>query len=325
MIHRILIILFAIAGIISTFLPWLYYPKSDISIYGYMSDGLISGIIFFVILLLTSFSIFKKKLSWTYLIITTLLLIAAIVLSYSKHIGIEAEKITYATDIPTIAIATAGFHQGIGIYLSGIAGLASLIVLVAALFDQRVQNKAKLNDQRFIPGRRSVILSSLALILTAVIVIIFFRLDSRNNGDQLESIETQFSEDVKKMGNALANEDYQTFIDFSPPILIQNFGGRESMLEIIEKPYNELKSSGVRVKGVKLLRILEVQRSGDFFQAIIEQEVRLEKHGKNNSLFQKMLALSEDGGETWHYLNIENSDREEIERFYPNLLDDITF
>ncbi|MDA9263396.1 hypothetical protein OAD00_03715 [Saprospiraceae bacterium] len=59
-IFKNLIVLFAILGISSTFMPWVHYPNVDISLYGYQGDGILTGVIFSFIFLYVVFS-FKKK------------------------------------------------------------------------------------------------------------------------------------------------------------------------------------------------------------------------------------------------------------------------
>ncbi|MBK9744740.1 MAG: hypothetical protein IPO94_18170 [Saprospiraceae bacterium] len=52
-----LMIIFAVLGITATFMPWLHYPKGDAVFYGYIGDGLVTGLVFFIWLVYLLFTI----------------------------------------------------------------------------------------------------------------------------------------------------------------------------------------------------------------------------------------------------------------------------
>ena len=54
--QRILLVIFSILGIAAAFLPWLYFPKTDDTLYGYRVDGIVTGFLFFLILVTVLFT-----------------------------------------------------------------------------------------------------------------------------------------------------------------------------------------------------------------------------------------------------------------------------
>ncbi len=62
MIIRLIFIFLSIIGIGSTFMPWLYYPKANAVLYGYLSDGIITGFLYLLILIFAIYTYRKKIL-----------------------------------------------------------------------------------------------------------------------------------------------------------------------------------------------------------------------------------------------------------------------
>ena len=324
---RLLVLLFALLGIGATFMPWMHYPKGDGIIYGYSVDGVVTGFLFFLVFIYSLFTLRKKRLRWVPAIIAGILGILLAWLSYASIQSIEAEKITFHTTDPLIASVSAGFYQGIGIYMYGIAGLGVFLSILLSLFLQyRYPPVAAKNSSNPELSRTYAILYS-AGVLVVVIVLGWLYIQPVNPlvKTDTEQWEPRFEEDIQQMGQALAKGDYEAFMAFNHPMLIQNYGGEEEFRYILENALMEFLQTGYRINGTKFLDVRDIESSGNQLQAVITQELSMQQNGVDTVILQSMLAVSENRGESWYYMDINGKTKDEIQRFFPSLLEDINF
>ena len=60
-IKNIILIPLTFVGVFTLFLPWIVYPRLDMTIKGYDGDGWLVSILFFLALLLNTYLFFKTK------------------------------------------------------------------------------------------------------------------------------------------------------------------------------------------------------------------------------------------------------------------------
>ena len=147
MTFRHILILFCAVGISSTFMPWLHYPKPDAVVYGYVSDGIVTGFIFLLILIVSVYNIKKSAFNYVGSGFMALVSLWMGFEAYKKINDIEAEKLNFSTDNPVIALSTAGFEQGIGIYVMGMASVAIFVTIILALLFQAFSPKLVHNEE----------------------------------------------------------------------------------------------------------------------------------------------------------------------------------
>lgn len=325
MLHRILLIIAALGGISATFLPWLHYPKNDGVFYGYLGDGVFTGFLFLLILVFSIYVYRKKQFPTIASLIFGVMGLLLAFLAYSKIENIEAEKIDFTTNNPIISSVSAGFHQGIGIYVFGIAGLiVFLSILFGWLYQQYGSSSQK--EKASPDNRRKVFKYAVGAILAVVILFAGYLMlkpgtESVNEGE----FEQVFKKDLKTMGRALMDENYNAFIEYNHPIMIQSYGGRAKLLEILHVSMNEMKLSGRSIKDVRFSKLIDIKRSGNDIQAIINQTMTVSQNGLDQNQIQKMLVVSDNGGANWYYINIEGQTKDEIIKIFPYLIEELKF
>ena len=324
-IKNISLIFFSVLGISATFMPWLHYPKGNGVIYGYLVDGIVTGFVFFLILLYSLLTLKKRHFNSIFSFIIAGLGFLMAVASYSYILELEAEKLNFKTENPMIAIATAGFHQGIGIYIFGIAGLGVFLTILLHYLFKVFNTKSTISNQ-FSNNANIVIKYGTYLVIIILIASMFFALfKNKNQNITQDSVRTEITKEISGMGKALANGDYNSFIDYNHPVMIQSYGGREKAISLIQAAMDELKSSGTTIRDVSLADIYDIKYEADNIQAIITQQVIFDENGKDKKEIQKMIAVSEDGGANWHFININGKTKAEMFKFFPVLNPNLKF
>jgi hypothetical protein len=324
MIFRVLLIIFSLLGISATFMPWLHYPKAGGVFYGYMVDGVLTGFLFLIILVFSLVVYRKQRFPTIASIIFGLLGLLLAFWSYDNIRDMEAEKINFTTNDPVISAVSAGFHQGIGMYVFGIAGLGVLLTLLFGWLLQRTR-KSKTEGSEKALNRKMLIYVGAVVLIGAIIFSVFKWGLPENNTLSKEELEKTFTRDIKIMGTALINRDYNKFIKYNHPIMIQSYGGRSHLYEILDVTRNELDMAGTEIKEVRFDKILDLQKSGNDIQAVLLQTLTLTQNNQEQVQIQKMLAVSEDGGANWYYINIEGKTKDEIKQEFPALNEKLKF
>lgn len=324
-LKNLFLIFFSALGISATFMPWMHYPKGNGIIYGYLGDGIVTGFVFFLILLYALITLRKRLLHSIFSFIIAGLGFLMALLSYSKIQEIEAEKLNFKTENPMIAIATAGFHEGIGIYIFGIAGLGVFLTIIAAFLYKFFNSKS--NDADNFSENNSIILkyTGYLIIIAMIAVSMIFLLENKNNAVSKESIRNEIKDQVSIMGKALTKGDYNTFVAYNHPVMIQSYGGKEKTISLLRSTLDELKKSGRSIQDVSLAEIYDMTHDGKKIQAIITMKVIYSGTENEKTEIQKMIAVSDDGGANWHFINIDGKTKAEMLKFFPDLNPNLKF
>ena len=314
-LNRALILFFAVIGVIaSLFLPWVHYPKLENHVlYGRMGDGWLTALFF---LLVALFILFKRKKSsikkgWLTLISIIGLVLAG--MSIQKVQTIEDQKTNFNSENPIFDIAAAGFYQGSGLYLFGIAGLGILLCSLILLFEKgpNVNSETK-------PFINSKSLGIASVVLCALLS--FYFLGSSLSSSKADSVLAEAIEKgIEEMGEALINQDIEAFVAFNHPIVVQSFGGKEKMTELMQSSVQELKLSGNIIRDISMLDILDIQEDASSIQALVAQSVEAEFNGEIRTEIQNIIAVSEDNGSNWYFINTYDNSRDELEKVFPQL------
>lgn len=304
-------LLISIVGTIATFLPWVYYPKGDTNLYGYVGDGIVTGFVFLLIGIFSIVEIIKRKNITSLKIINALLSLWMMILAVSNIMDIEHQKTNFETDNPFIGAAFAGFTQGSGLYVLGFSGLGVLIFSLIGLYigkkNPDTSNNKKL--QIYLPV-------SIVLALLIVFLVNLNGLSFKSAPDE-EQMQVIFQRDVEKMGKCLIERDYECFVNYNHPMIIQSYGSKEKMKETVNGAMHTYRDMGGEYKNIKFVDIQQIEHKGRNIQAIINQDVTIIKNNENVVERQRLLAVSEDNGATWYYINLNGMTREKISDFYP--------
>lgn len=287
--------------------------------YGYRADGAVTGIVFFLIFIFSVYTILKKSYNPVITIICGLFGLLMAYLAYHKIMAVEAEKLTYTHINPMVSAAFAGAHQGIGLYVLGIAGVGIFLSVFTLITDQKLNRSAD-GLPLFTWGK---FLSPRYLIPFFVIVIgfaaTFLYYDKTRPVITLESIRPVINADVSKMGESLSNGEYDRFIDFNHLIMVQSLGGRAKMKELIKSTMEGFKEKGTTISRIDLQDIVNMAVDSKIVQAIITQKVYYHTEGHDVEDLQKLIAVSNDYGATWQYINITGKTKADMIKFFPEL------
>lgn len=156
--------------------------------------------------------------------------------------------------------------------------------------------------------------------------IIFFSFLTMGNGcrksnaaSDLDQMNAIFSKDIEKMGQCLINRDYECYIAYNHPAVLKAYGDKSKMKEQLNLAMRQYKDDVGEYKKMTFAGIDQVFYDNGNIQAIIDQDITVQKSGSEEVERQKILAISEDNGTSWHYIVLAGMNREKVEQLYPNL------
>lgn len=317
MLNRIGVLIASAVGIISTFLPWVYFPNAaNAALSGVVGDGVLVIIMLVLVLGYEIIQLFKREESthWFRHISLVVGVLTSILALY------KIIKFTNDTSIPNTENyianqALAGAELGYGLYL--LLGASLLLVLLKLIGCRYREVKASKSNSR------------LSLAVTALIILggtLFYNNKFQATSINLEKETVLIEQSINEMGDALVNGNYDTFVSYNHPVMVASFGDKEKMKELITNTMIDLKSRGNEIISVKFNNVDKVVRKGSNYQALVSQEVKFKAVGQPRVEVQKMVAVSNDGGDSWKFINVSNGKSdEEIRKIFPQLVEEFDF
>lgn len=137
--QRVILLILAVIGMSTIFMPWVVYPRIDVFLTGSMGDGWISFALFLIILIIILIKGISKPLSafQKYTVFGCALL--NLVMVVFKIYNFSIDKANFNPEDPYLITATAGSHLGYGLYM--LAVISALTLIIVFLFNTRKRTK----------------------------------------------------------------------------------------------------------------------------------------------------------------------------------------
>lgn len=301
--NRKLLILFTLLGLSATFMPWVYIPKSDQSLYGYLGDGLVTGFLFILAFILVLFQ--SKSSSLKPWVKNSLIAIFGIILLIGlvKIYNFNFNKDTSGEINFMISNALIGMRLGIGVYVMALASAGSL-------FLTSLDSGASLKSTVF--SKRLVFLS----FGTITTLIIFWGLSQFSREENDESMETTLRQDFKEMQYAFQTNDLDKFITYIHPVTVKPLG-EENFKSAIQGARKYLDAQSVSIKAVFVDSIIHTEKNLNNIQTIVLNRIVFDRPTGDSTAFQRTLCVSEDGGKKWYYFNTTGQSFQDIKNGFP--------
>lgn len=146
-----------------------------------------------------------------------------------------------------------------------------------------------------------------------------------NAAPDLDQMKAIFTKDIEKMGQCLIDRDYECYIAFNHAAILKAYGDKSKMKEQLNLAMRQYKDDVGEYKKMSFAGIDQIFNENRNIQAIINQDITVQKNGSEEVERQKLLAISEDDGISWHYIVLVGMNREKVEQLYPNLNNKIIY
>jgi hypothetical protein len=130
---------------------------------------------------------------------------------------------------------------------------------------------------------------------------------------------TTIKASAMEMGNALAQKNSKKFIDYQHPVMIKLAGGEEQLRTISDSALKIFEQLGGRVSKINYGNPSEIVSHKKVLQSVIPQTLTLTSFIANIEIVSSLIAISEDGGKNWRFIDTNLFSVKEIKSAMPEL------
>ena len=136
------------------------------------------------------------------------------------------------------------------------------------------------------------------------------------------SVVAQDTSLVKKQANELAQAairgDFLKAIHYTYPKMVQLAGGKEKMLKVAKAGMKSMKKKGMEIDFASIGTPGKFYKAGKQIHCLVPETIRL-KLSKGHAISTGfLLAISNDGGKTWTFIDLNQFTNESIVDILPN-------
>jgi hypothetical protein len=135
------------------------------------------------------------------------------------------------------------------------------------------------------------------------------------NAQHTSSIKTA----AMDMGNALAQKNSKKFIGYMHPVMIELAGGEEQLRIISDSALKVFEQFGGRVSKISFGNPGEVVNHKKMLQSVIPQTLTLTSFIGDVELSTSLIAISEDEGKNWRFIDTNLFSLKEIKSAMPEI------
>lgn len=301
------LILFSMLGILTVTLPWIYYPRLDLTLYGHDGDGVMVSILFSIIFFVQLYIFFKKKTQKNkgYNIACGVISTLILILSIYKIKAFYKEVYEFVSNDPIVSYSGAGARLEYGL---NVIVIFSFICLVTSVFGA------------YMKSMKHLIFALVVCILVGLST--WFVIQKINAPDKLDKIEIEenLASHFSTMSKALISKQTNEFVEYIHPILYQSIGGKRKLAELMTELYTD-----VTVKSAKIDKIYKTASDGEAIQVLLLQSIVIQNGAQEVENTNKSLAFSYDGGLNWKFAGIEDRSFDEMRKILPELKEELRY
>ncbi|GAB5524927.1 MAG: hypothetical protein Roseis2KO_27990 [Roseivirga sp.] len=138
-----------------------------------------------------------------------------------------------------------------------------------------------------------------------------FQLPAQTDADLLDKAR----KNAQEMSDAFHAEDYDTFMDFTHPTVIEDIGGREKMKEFLSNGLGP----NIEFVSTEIVRAKKLFKKGDTYQCAMKQNQIMEVEGRRYLIAGWLIGISYNAGAEWSYISVSNYTLDHMRQFFPEL------
>ncbi len=121
------------------------------------------------------------------------------------------------------------------------------------------------------------------------------------------------------MKQSILDKNYAAFTNYVHPKIIAMAGGRDTLILLTKKSFGQLEAQGYTISNITNDDPSQIITEGNLLQSLLPEEFELK--AKNGHLLTKsyMLAISDDNGRTWKFIDTSNKTFDQLKGIFPSL------
>lgn len=120
---------------------------------------------------------------------------------------------------------------------------------------------------------------------------------------------------AEELANATLKGDYNKVIDLTHPAIVEAAGGREKLLELVNKDSEGMKKRGFEFVSAVVGDTKQIEKVDTDIFAVLPMTLTMKTPEGKGTQEAHMVAVSSDNGSNWKFLN--SLDQEEFNQMFP--------
>lgn len=159
-------------------------------------------------------------------------------------------------------------------------------------------------------------MKAILLFFISSLILSLMTLASCQNSQQ-DQLKIKVKNEAEIMSNLLVNRNYEGFVKYLYPPLIDIMGGKEKVLEIFKQGLPD----GNILKSVKISYPSDIIKVKNQIQCTLEETIELKVRDGRLISTSTLIGISDDDGKTWCFLDANSKSLETLKMAFPNLSD----
>ena len=156
------------------------------------------------------------------------------------------------------------------------------------------------------------------LTLKKALVFLFVALGLHSKA-QIPAASDSLQVQAKRMVNALTTGDYNTFIHYVHPKIVQISGGADAMKQMLTKMSRQMNVAGASFQSISLDSLSKFVKAGLTVQATIRQHTSMTVPGGRTVATSTLIGMSSDNGAHWRFIDTNGKTLSDVRQVLPNL------
>jgi hypothetical protein len=129
--------------------------------------------------------------------------------------------------------------------------------------------------------------------------------------------------DANEMLFAFLRGDFETYLIYAHPKLIEKWGGKEKFIATLQKGYKMMRTDGHHPVKATAGAPIQIVKAGDELHAVLPTMEISNVPAKHGELQMPghLVGVSRDGGKTWKFFNATALSKADVRQFLPNYND----
>jgi len=142
---------------------------------------------------------------------------------------------------------------------------------------------------------------------------------AQNKPDKSVTHKSSIKSQAEKMGSLLLKNDFEGFIKYTYPKVVEKLGGKKKMIAIMQNGSRQMESEGSKFLNVTIGNPGKILTVGSELQSSLPQTIEMQVSGGKLITKSTLIAISSDKGVNWYFIDTSGKDIHQMRKLLPNL------
>ncbi|MCE2963494.1 MAG: hypothetical protein LW842_10010 [Sphingobacteriales bacterium] len=158
--------------------------------------------------------------------------------------------------------------------------------------------------------------------IVTIVFILFFLIACNGQTKNFDYSKT-IKEQAEMMGQLLLKKDFISFSKYTYPKILEMMGGKQKMVEVLDKGLKEMQSEGVAFLKVTFGEPSKIITIGNELQCTVPQTIEIKVPKGKLKANSTLIAISIDNGKNWYFIDTSGKDIQTMKKRLPNLSEEL--